>query len=209
MIYTNSIGHSTDVSTLTVEDVDYPSIILGLSREGRFANQTTRLISVAEHTVLGYYELVNNFQLGPAARMWWVSHDFSEAFLRDIPSHIKKGLPGYQTLEASIQRVFRADLGVFEQDLPMDFLHKFDHYRSYVEAQEVFPNARSENWDIDKVEVSYPVVPEKVARTSEFWRLQLDEIFQRTGRALRHWQETGVDLEYRNGVFVGKKNLGV
>lgn len=91
-----------------IDDIAYH-----LAREGRFLNGIQPHYSVAEHCVLmaDYFAKAGEQNLARQALM----HDCSEAYLRDLPSPIKKCLPEYMLLEKSIEAFLYVHFG-----LPVD-----------------------------------------------------------------------------------------
>jgi hypothetical protein len=99
-------------SRYTIED-----IARGLSKMPRFSGQTDRLYSVAQHCVLVSKLVPEEFALAG------LLHDAAEAFMADIPSPLKRMLPGYIELE---QRA--------EADMCKRFGMKFPFHPSIKEA---------------------------------------------------------------------------
>lgn len=77
-----------ELSQYTVED-----IARGLSHTARFSGQTDRAYSVAQHSVLVSRVVPAEHALAG------LLHDAVEAFMADIPSPLKRMLPGYKELE--------------------------------------------------------------------------------------------------------------
>lgn len=84
---------ATVLTTFSGSRVDYlkpgrvnlKDIALGLSRMPRYAGQTTRFYSVAQHSLL-VAELV------PQCRSYALIHDAQEAFMCDLPTPLKEAL---------------------------------------------------------------------------------------------------------------------
>jgi hypothetical protein len=72
---------------------DITDIARGLSHTARFSGQTQRVYTVAQHSVL-VSKLVP-----PEHALEGLLHDGTEAFLCDVPSPLKRMLPGYVELE--------------------------------------------------------------------------------------------------------------
>lgn len=103
---------SPERSVYTIED-----IARGLSHTARFSGQTDRVYTVAQHSVLV------SKMVPPEHALEGLMHDAVESFLCDIPSPLKRMLPGYIELEK------RA-----ESDMCKRFGMKFPFHPSIKEA---------------------------------------------------------------------------
>lgn len=77
-----------ELSRYTIEDV-----ARGLSHTARFSGQTDRCYSVAQHSVIVSKMVPHEHALAG------LLHDGVEAFMADVPSPLKRMLPGYKELE--------------------------------------------------------------------------------------------------------------
>ncbi len=95
------------------EDIHILHVAISLSREGRYANQTRKFYSVAEHSYLVaaacwsfahdvYEKDREEFRL---LQLRALLHDASEAYLRDLPGPLKSTplLAGYREIERNLQ----------------------------------------------------------------------------------------------------------
>lgn len=96
---------------------DITDIARGLSHTARFSGQTNRVYTVAQHSVLVSKMVPEEHALAG------LLHDSVEAFMADVPSPLKRMLPGYVELE------HRA-----EADLCKRFGVKFPFHPSIKEA---------------------------------------------------------------------------
>jgi 5'-deoxynucleotidase YfbR-like HD superfamily hydrolase len=71
-------------------------IARGLSNMCRFSGQVRRFYSVAQHSV--HVSKICR----PQSAMWGLLHDASEAYLSDVVSPLKKGLPEYRKVEKNV-----------------------------------------------------------------------------------------------------------
>jgi hypothetical protein len=91
-----------------VEEVDIEDIAHSLSLMCRWAGHVRDFYSVAQHAVLGSY------QVPPEYAFEFLNHDDSEAYCVDIPRPLKyaKGMEGYLIIEESVDATIRLALGL-------------------------------------------------------------------------------------------------
>lgn len=80
------------------EDINIEDIAHALAMQCRYAGHGRRFYSVAEHSVL------MALALPPPYRLHALLHDASEAYLVDLPSPVKRFIPGYIELEEAVMR---------------------------------------------------------------------------------------------------------
>lgn len=97
-IYLNVLSPTEDM--ITIEDIAH-----GLSHQCRFGGHTKKFYSVAEHSIKV------SILLPEEHRLAGLLHDASEAYLADIPSPIKKHIPGYLEMENSLMTVIANKFG--------------------------------------------------------------------------------------------------
>ena len=86
------------------EELDIEDIAVALSRDCRYAGHCKRFYSVAEHSVLmTRVARLNGFN--KRDQRTTLLHDASEAYLRDIPRPLKRGLQNYRDIEARLMEV--------------------------------------------------------------------------------------------------------
>ncbi len=96
------------------EMVVYADLIAGLAGEPRYASQTPRRYSVAEHSVLALRVAeVLEPGLAPARAFAVLMHDAAEAYCKDIPGPLKRliGEP-YRKIERAVEAAIFARFGV-------------------------------------------------------------------------------------------------
>lgn len=84
------------------EDFDPLDVYIGLSRMPRFGGHTSRFYSVLEHSIYVYWEsLERGYDLETQRKCF--THDFSEAYMMDIPSPLKVELSKFYEIESVVQ----------------------------------------------------------------------------------------------------------
>lgn len=79
---------------LAVEDIAW-----GLSGIGRYAAQSTRFFSVAEHSILGAECFLASKEWGETEAFGFLMHDAHEAYMSDIPAPLKVMCPELKAVE--------------------------------------------------------------------------------------------------------------
>ena len=110
-------GRIIDPLNPSVNDITIVDIAHALSYIPRFNGHTQRFYSVAEHSI-HVCEILrraypNDFDLHLAGLL----HDASEAYLLDIPSPVKKRIPGYSDAETALMQVICRKFNIW---FPMD-----------------------------------------------------------------------------------------
>jgi 5'-deoxynucleotidase YfbR-like HD superfamily hydrolase len=85
-----------DLQRMSIEDISLVDIAHALSMQCRYNGHVPHFFSVAEHSV------AVSRRLPEAHRAWGLFHDAAEAYVGDLISPIKHGLPDYQEIEAKI-----------------------------------------------------------------------------------------------------------
>ena len=174
-------------SEFTLQDIAH-----GLGRVCRFAGQTNRFYSVAEHC----FHVARNVPLEHARAA--LVHDASEAFIGDVRRPLEALLPAYREIEARIEDAIASRfLSGFERsfvasEFPADPLKAapikaVDNAMCVLEARELMPNVPG-YWS------SIPVDPDawdQVRRT----RLNCDRPEFATAAWLRAWSRYGHRIE--------------
>lgn len=102
-------GRHLDFQNPDPEEIGIGDIALGISREGRFANQCREFYSVAQHSVLASLNVPLEYALEA------LLHDATEAFIKDLPSPLKGMLPEYSRIERILDRAIRRKFGLPEE----------------------------------------------------------------------------------------------
>lgn len=174
-------------SDFTLQDIAH-----GLGRVCRFAGQTNRFYSVAEHC----FHVARNVPLEHARAA--LLHDASEAFIGDVTRPLKALLPEYCEIEARIEDTIASRfLSPFERSFtPGDFpaeplkaapIEAVDNAMCLLEARELMPSVPG-YW------TSIPVDPEAWEQVRHT-RLNCDRPEFATAAWLRAWSRYGHRIE--------------
>lgn len=106
------------------ETIDFFDLILGLSTEQRFRGRTGDPgCTVLRHSVL--CATIARLRGEPAwLTVFMLFHDFHEGLTTDMPSPLKKQIPGWGDYEGWIERTIRGRLGVGSWDLKKEDLDR-------------------------------------------------------------------------------------
>jgi hypothetical protein len=176
LIVTSS-GRLLDVFAPDPRSFDIADIALGLSREGRWANQTRWPYSVAQHSVLVS-------QVCPTLQALF--HDAHETYLRDMPLPIKShpAFTFYREVEDRLMAAVLRWIGAPE--VLTAAVHDADESVRLREAQILMPS--SGLWDT--LDFSRAAQVEIVPWTpQESERRFLDRYLELTPPAARRWEE--------------------
>lgn len=177
MLFSGTLFDLTDPhsSELSLNDIAH-----GLGRVCRFAGQSNRFYSVAEHCV-NVARLVP-IELGRAALL----HDGSEALIGDVTRPLKALLPDYRLIEARLEDMIAsrfASPGAPPLPLHDPLIKAADRAMCAVEARELMPAAPG-YWE------GIGADPEDLKRASRL-RLTFDKPEFATFAWLRAWQWFG------------------
>ncbi len=109
-------GKPFDYNNITKEDIDIHDIFRALPRINRFNGHSSRVYSVAEHSL---YCLFMAEQLGYTPRQKFLTfiHDFTEGYVGDCPTPLKNLLSEFKGIE---ERVEKAIYEYFEIEPPTE-----------------------------------------------------------------------------------------
>lgn len=111
------------------DEVRIEDIAHSLSLLCRFGGHCRRFYSVAEHSVH-----VASL-LPPHLALWGLLHDATEAYVVDLPSPLKRMLPGYREIERRVQDAIAAHFGL-PPEIPM-IVKAADQAMLLAEAQQI------------------------------------------------------------------------
>lgn len=95
-------GKHFDYADPQPDQIDIVDIAHGLASENRFAGQTYRPYTVAQHS------LIASRIVPPALALEALLHDASEAYMKDLPRPLKGLLPDYRAVESRVDAAIRA-----------------------------------------------------------------------------------------------------
>lgn len=99
-------GRYVDVFNLRIEDIDIGDIAHGLSHIPRWAGQTYRFYSVADHSL----DVMNRCH--KSCKLEALLHDAPEAYLLDMPTPLKDQMPQYKLAERHIMQLIARKFGL-------------------------------------------------------------------------------------------------
>lgn len=95
-------GRHFDLADPQPDQIDIRDIAHALANEARFNGHTSRFYSVAQHSIAVSY------LTPPDNALDGLMHDASEAYLKDLPSPLKRMLPDYRRIEQRVDAAIRA-----------------------------------------------------------------------------------------------------
>jgi len=95
-------GNKISYYNLTKEDIDLDDILQSISRISRFLGHSSRAYSVGEHTLIGLI-IAEEMNYSARHKMYWLVHDFTEAYVGDCPTPLKKIIPDFRNIEAQVE----------------------------------------------------------------------------------------------------------
>jgi len=127
-------GRTIDYADPQPEDINIVDIATALSRECRYAGHASDFYSVAQHSVLCSRIVPPEFAIEA------LLHDAAEAYVKDIPTPLKRMLPDYQFIEGLFDRAIRLHFGLPEaiSQRVMDA----DNILLVTEVRDLFPVGR-------------------------------------------------------------------
>lgn len=113
-------GKIFDYDNITADSICLDDIIHAICKLNRFVGHSSRPYTVGEHT---YYCLLMAEKLGfnTKQKLQVLMHDFSEAYVGDCPSPLKKHLKDFKTIEKKVEKAIWEHFGL---PLPTEEEHK-------------------------------------------------------------------------------------
>lgn len=134
-------GRLMNVLETSPGDIHIEDIAQALSLRCRYNCQIPYHYSVAQHCALGSLTLRKDkgsreFD-DPSFARAWLLHDAAEAYLPDVPRHVKPALPGFQEIEDRLLAVIYERFGVGEFD--QERLRELDNRMLQTEIRDLQP----------------------------------------------------------------------
>ena len=104
-------GKKFDYLNITPDSIDIDDIIHALPRINRFVGHSSRPYSVGEHTIY-CYTMAQKLGYTPRQQLVTFLHDFTEAYVGDCPSPLKKLLPSFEEIEYEVERAIYQKLNI-------------------------------------------------------------------------------------------------
>ena len=106
-------GHTIDYLNPNPNEIDIRDIAHNLSFENRFMGQTKKPYSVAQHCVIG--SIILERVTDPKFALQFLLHDATEAYVKDIPTPLKRLLgDSYSSIESRFHDAIMAKFGIVD-----------------------------------------------------------------------------------------------
>lgn len=96
-------GKMFDYNNIDVNSIDLEDIFHSLTRINRFNGHSIRPYSVAEHSIYCYL-MADKLGYSTKQLLQVLMHDFTEAYVGDCPSPLKKLLPQFTVIEKNVEK---------------------------------------------------------------------------------------------------------
>lgn len=106
-------GRIFDFNNITKDSIYIPDVLHALPSLNRFLGHSSRPYSVGEHTLRGYL-MCHELGFTPEQKLYWFIHDFTEAYVGDCPTPLKKLLPNFKDYEAQVEKAILEHLNLRE-----------------------------------------------------------------------------------------------
>lgn len=127
-------GRMIDYANPSPDDIYINDIATALSRECRYAGHASHFYSVAQHAVLCSRIVSPEFAIEA------LLHDAAEAYVKDIPTPLKRMLPDYKVIEERFDLAIRVHFGLPE--VPSHGIKEADNILLATEIRDLFPPDR-------------------------------------------------------------------
>jgi len=161
-----------------LEEIVVEDMIHAVCNLCRFGGHSKIFYSVGQHSLMVYRYLTDR-NYSPSVRLYGLTHDFTEAYLIDLPRPIKRMLIDYQRMEERLFDLIWQSFGAPKlDDDDIEAVKKADDIVLSHEARVLGVNKNK--W-AQHVDLGYPIVEEKPsdvkARLTQTFYDVLSEIF--------------------------------
>lgn len=166
-------GKRLDLSNPSVDMFSIEDIIHGLSYECRWASQTKYFYSVAQHCIYSCGLAPLHLKLDA------LLHDWTEAFIKDIPRPIKDSILNYRTFERRLYLLGYEKFNLYYPYLESDYniLKEIDNRMAATECRDLMRNQEINNYkNIEPYD--FRIVPMTFDQTYEKF-MELFELYRR------------------------------
>jgi uncharacterized protein len=131
------------------EDVRIADIAHALALENRFAGHTAEPYSVAQHSVLvAKIAATYLYEPNPNLVLAALLHDAAEAYVKDIPRPLKRGLLGYHDIESAVADAIEKAFRLAPDDGDRKLITLCDERALATERRDVFPAGAGRAWRV-------------------------------------------------------------
>ncbi len=146
-------GHMIHLDCPSVEEIYLEDISHPLSQLCRYSGGTAIFYSVAQHS-LNAYRLSREFYYDEKTQLYLLLHDASEAYLSDVPTPVKKMLPGYLEIEERLMEIIYLHFGLgFPSSHYQRMIDMVDRDLLAYEIPELIPNLEEIKPDIPLLDI--------------------------------------------------------
>lgn len=104
-------GREFNYKKITKDSIHIPDVLYALPSINRFLGHSSRPYSVGEHTLLGLI-VARDLNYTPLQQLHWFIHDFTEAYVGDCPTPLKRLLPEFAVIEKQVELAILDKLGL-------------------------------------------------------------------------------------------------
>ena len=134
----------------TVSDIEIGDIAHSLSMQCRFNGHISEFYSVASHSCR-VHDLCSR-----EAKVWGLLHDAAEAYVSDIVSPLKAGLPDFRGVEATVEAAIIERFGISLNSDIIAEVKYWDMHCAFEEGERLLAKPEMlEDWGWTRAECSY------------------------------------------------------
>lgn len=120
-------GRRVDLANPDPDTISFVDIAHAHAHDARYGGHGRVWYSVAEHVCLVHSALkIIDPQMTWRVELAALLHDAPEAYIRDMPAPAKRLMPGYQLIEASLERCIASSVGLKPEDFSAGWIKTVD-----------------------------------------------------------------------------------